>query len=665
VSTPPPEPHASIPPTLPEELGEFRIRGLLGEGGSGTVYDAEWGRRRVALKVLRRELVPGPKEQERFLAEARLLGAVDHAAVVKVLGSGSLPDGRPYLAMEKVDGESLAARVARGGLPADEALAIFDQLASAIAALHGRGLIHRDIKPENVLVSGTRAVLLDFGIAKPEGAPPSTSTREGLLRGTPAYMAPERFFGTPASVATDVYELAVVLYAMLAGRLPWTNLGDPSARLNPPAPSSFGCRLVEPLEVELLRALSTRAEARPPSAAEFARRVREAARGGAGESARRTASLPAGAAAMTPAPTALAPGRTTVRRWRRLAAFGVGGAAFVAVAVVLALRLADRGGDELPVPAKPRVAAAADAGVPTVDVPKPPAPPVAPSPARPARPATVELLAYLPRDTEIAFGASIRELRTSRLYASIRRHEEASAAPTPTLQQMLQALCGLGLDNFDAFTVGIGSGNELDIAAQGSFTRLGLEECLAAFLGPGTEPASIRRAGPVTEIAGEQTVRMVWLSDGMVLLTTRPRVDAIWWKARVKREDSALERPELMSSVDHLDPAAFAWLAGTPRGPLSTLLPGAADADGIHVSMLVDRDLLIQLGLQHATPAAAAKTAAAMNRQLDDVRKTLVMAGFFGDAAFTVAGTRAVLTLSLDELRVMAILGTLRTMVTE
>jgi predicted Ser/Thr protein kinase len=665
VSIPPPEPHASAPPALPAELGEFRIRGLLGEGGSGTVYDAEWGQRRVALKVLRRELVPGPKEQERFLAEARLLGAVDHAAVVKVLGSGSLPDGRPYLAMEKVDGESLAARVARGGLPADEALAIFDQLASAIAALHERGLIHRDIKPENVLVSGRRAVLLDFGIAKPEGAPPSTSTREGLLRGTPAYMAPERFFGTPASVATDVYELAVVLYAMLAGRLPWTNLGDPSARLNPPAPSSFGCRLAEPLEVELLRALSTRAEARPPSAAEFARRVRESARGGAGESARRTASLPAGAAAMTPGPTALAPGRTTVRRWRRLAAFGVGGAALVAVAVVLALRLADRGGDQLPAPAKPGVAAAADAGVPPVDVRKPPAAPIAPAPAQPDRPAPADLLAYLPRDTEIVLGASIRELRASPLYAAIRRHEEESGPAPPTLQQMLQALCGLGLDNIDSLAVGIGSGDVLDIAAQGMFTRLGLENCLAAFLGSGTEPAPIRRAGPVTEIAGERTVRMVWLSEGMVLLTTRPRVDAIWWKARVKREDSALERPELMSFVDRVDPAAVIWLAGTPRGLLSTLLPGAADADGVYVSMLADRDLVIQVGLHHATAAAAAKTAAALNRQLDDVRKDLALAGFFGDAAFAVVGTHSVLTLTLDELRVNAILGTLGTMVRE
>src|SRR5687768_7447320 len=105
------------PQALPAALGEFAIFGLLGEGGSGTVYDARWGHRRVALKVLRAELVPTEKERERFFAEAALLQAVDHAGVVKVLGSGTLPDGRPYLAMEHLEGESLASRIARGPMP--------------------------------------------------------------------------------------------------------------------------------------------------------------------------------------------------------------------------------------------------------------------------------------------------------------------------------------------------------------------------------------------------------------------------------------------------------------------------------------------------------------------------------------------------------------------
>src|SRR5688572_10300199 len=120
------------PQALPTTLGDFAIMGRLGEGGSGTVYDARWGHRRVALKVLREELVPTAKERERFFAEAALLQAVDHAGVVKVLGSGTLPDGRPYLAMEHLDGENLAARIARGPMLVAEAMALFAQLCAAV-----------------------------------------------------------------------------------------------------------------------------------------------------------------------------------------------------------------------------------------------------------------------------------------------------------------------------------------------------------------------------------------------------------------------------------------------------------------------------------------------------------------------------------------------------
>ena len=199
------------------------------------MYGARWGHREVALKVLRGELTAG--DRDRFLAEARLLVEMTHPGVVKVLAAGSLPDGRPYLAMEKLPGETLARRLARGPLPLAQAVALFVQLCDAVSAMHARSLIHRDLKPENVMLvsgpSGEHAVLLDFGIAKvaTEGiAPP---TQSGMVRGTPAYMAPERFFGHPASIATDVYELAVTLFAMIAGRLPWADSVDPEVRLNP------------------------------------------------------------------------------------------------------------------------------------------------------------------------------------------------------------------------------------------------------------------------------------------------------------------------------------------------------------------------------------------------------------------------------------------------
>src|SRR5688572_8602695 len=176
-------------------------------------------------------------ERDRFLAEARLLMDMTHPGVVKVLAAGALPDGRPYLAMELLRGESLAARLVRAPVPLAAAIGLFVQLADAVAAMHARGLLHRDLKPENVMLvsDGQRehAVLLDFGIAREMDGGEVAPTRTGIVRGTPAYMAPERFFGQPATVATDVYELAVTLFAMIAGRLPWADCIDPEVRLNP------------------------------------------------------------------------------------------------------------------------------------------------------------------------------------------------------------------------------------------------------------------------------------------------------------------------------------------------------------------------------------------------------------------------------------------------
>ncbi|HLL22708.1 MAG TPA: serine/threonine-protein kinase, partial [Kofleriaceae bacterium] len=202
--------------TVPHALGEFRISAVLGRGGSGIVYGATWGPRRVALKVLHEELAGTERVRSQFLAEARALQGISHPSVVKVLGVGELPDGRPYLAMEHLDGETLASVLARGPLALADALSLFDELCEAVGALHAQGLVHRDLKPENVfVVAGEHAVLLDLGIAKEVAAASSTTTMEGGVRGTPAYMAPERFFGQPAGVTTDIYELAVTLYSML------------------------------------------------------------------------------------------------------------------------------------------------------------------------------------------------------------------------------------------------------------------------------------------------------------------------------------------------------------------------------------------------------------------------------------------------------------------
>ena len=318
-----------------QRLGDFELDGVLGEGGSGTVYAARLGGQACALKVLRADVLVGPKEQARFLSEAQLLARIDHPGVVRLLGAGTLPDGRPFLAMPLLAGETLAARLARGRLEVAEALRLFGLLAEAVAALHAAGLVHRDLKPENVFLvkdtSGQRPLLLDLGIARAVDAPPGTTTRSGLVRGTPAYMAPERFFGAPTTERSDVYELAVVLYLMLVGRLPWADSSDAEGRLVPLRPRDAGVELPGALEEVLLGALSTRPEQRPADARAFAAEVAGALRRSASAAARARSTgdvVPKRGAGREPAQA-----QVQVRRGRR----GVLAAGIVAVVVVVAV----------------------------------------------------------------------------------------------------------------------------------------------------------------------------------------------------------------------------------------------------------------------------------------------------------------------------------------
>jgi serine/threonine-protein kinase len=278
---------------------------IVGEGGSGVVYEvrvrSELGDapgRSVALKVLRAELAPSERERRRFLEEAERMQRVRHDGLVRLLEAGLLPDGRPYLAMPLIEGETLAARLRRGPVPAAIAVKWLGVLARAVHALHAAGMVHRDVKPENIVLTGgpsdeeKKPLLLDFGIARDlDGDDATTTTAEGRVRGTPAYMAPERFFGAGASVRSDVYELAVVLYTMLVGRLPWGSEKNVTERLNPASPRDAGADVSSALATSILRALSTRPENRPASAEAFAREV-EGAAADATSASRRTLDVP-------------------------------------------------------------------------------------------------------------------------------------------------------------------------------------------------------------------------------------------------------------------------------------------------------------------------------------------------------------------------------------
>jgi serine/threonine protein kinase len=191
-----------------DTLGAFAITRVVGEGGTSIVYAAQRDGEAIALKVLRDDIKLTDDERRRFLREAERLARVSHPGVIRVIEAGVLPDGRPYLALPLLDGETLAARIARAPLPHATALAYFFAAADAVEALHAAGLLHRDLKPENFFVTrDDRIVLLDFGIAREPDATASTTTQQGHIRGTPAYMAPERFFGVPArgrvAVAAD------------------------------------------------------------------------------------------------------------------------------------------------------------------------------------------------------------------------------------------------------------------------------------------------------------------------------------------------------------------------------------------------------------------------------------------------------------------------------
>jgi TPR repeat protein/tRNA A-37 threonylcarbamoyl transferase component Bud32 len=338
-------------------LGDFEIRSLLGRGATSTVYEARWGPRTVALKVFDATRGDTGRLRQRFVLEAERLAAIEHAGVVKVLHHGTFDDGTPYLVMEKLSGETAAVRIARGALSWAQSQSIFRQIAEAVMALHGAGLIHRDIKPENVFLidGGRHAVLLDVGIAKDLEEQRVQVTSESAVVGTPAYMAPERLFGKPASVQSDVYELGLLLYMFLSGRLPWDRAASPTERLEP-ASLSVHCPEA-PREVVAVvdAAISARVEERPAGVAAVCSRLGiDAPEASALElamaptavrPAASTAAPPSGdaidASATAPtnvAPTAVETASGPVRRGRRwilvvLAALAAGGGAATLLAV--------------------------------------------------------------------------------------------------------------------------------------------------------------------------------------------------------------------------------------------------------------------------------------------------------------------------------------------
>ncbi len=248
----------------------FRIVKTLGQGGMGVVYEAvDLGlQRTVALKKLRAEIADSPRERARFLKEARTVAALKHPNIVEIHAIHEDAEGL-FLVFEKIDGESLHERLGHGALRPAEAVGYLRQIALALDHAHSSGVVHQDLKPANVMVSGDRAKVMDFGIARRVQETMSTLSRIEVA-GTPAYMAPEQERGGAVGPAADVFALGACAYELLTGRTPFPNGGmmmKAEKKYRPASEVALG--VPKAADAAIGRALEPEPGARWPSAASF------------------------------------------------------------------------------------------------------------------------------------------------------------------------------------------------------------------------------------------------------------------------------------------------------------------------------------------------------------------------------------------------------------
>ncbi|MEE8369029.1 MAG: serine/threonine-protein kinase, partial [Thermoanaerobaculia bacterium] len=257
-------------------IAQYRIEKHLGEGGMGVVYEAEDTNlgRRVAIKFLPEEMTRDSGLLERFRREARAASSLNHPHICTIHDLGE-HEGKPYIAMELLQGQTLKHRIGGKAMPIDQVLRLGSEIADALEAAHGQGIVHRDIKPANLFVTNRgQAKVLDFGLAKVTtkfwGDTDSTElqtatleaqlTQPGAAMGTVAYMSPEQARAESLDARTDLFALGVVLYEMATGRLPFP--GKSSAEIfksllaeTPRSPSQINPEIPTELERIILEAL--------------------------------------------------------------------------------------------------------------------------------------------------------------------------------------------------------------------------------------------------------------------------------------------------------------------------------------------------------------------------------------------------------------------------
>ncbi|MCU1281838.1 MAG: hypothetical protein JWM53_5384, partial [bacterium] len=262
----------------------YRVVRLIGEGGMGQVYEAQHVNinKRFALKLLRPEIVSNAEAVARFRQEAWSASSIGHENIIEIEDFATLPSGAVYLAMEFLDGISLAERMRQEpALSFGEALDIVLQVTSGLSAAHDKSIVHRDMKPENIFLTmkyGRPLVkILDFGIAKVSGAEGNRSlTRTGTIFGTPHYMSPEQALGKTLDHRADIYSVGVIMYELFTGKVPFeaeSFMGILTKHITtqPTPPREAAPEREIPVEIEavILRALAKEAEDRYQSMADL------------------------------------------------------------------------------------------------------------------------------------------------------------------------------------------------------------------------------------------------------------------------------------------------------------------------------------------------------------------------------------------------------------
>ncbi len=274
------------PPQQPDELGRlgnYRVLRPLGSGAMGTVFEGEdlGLLRPVALKVMNTRLATDSESRQRFLREAQATAALEHDHIVHIYEVGQ-HHGLPFLAMQRLRGETLAARLARPPrLPLAEVLRIGREIATGLQTAHERGLVHRDIKPSNLWLEAGhgRVKILDFGLAR-NAADDAGLTQSGVVVGTPVFMSPEQAQGRAIDARSDLFSLGSVFYQMSTGELPFQR-ADTVATLvalstqQPERPERYNPELPPALCELIMTLLAKDVDRRPASARDVAQRLQQ------------------------------------------------------------------------------------------------------------------------------------------------------------------------------------------------------------------------------------------------------------------------------------------------------------------------------------------------------------------------------------------------------